>query len=132
MLIQLVLVGAVAVMFFLFAWKWNSAGVRAWKRLAFVAFCVTNTYAVLRPQDTTRAAHLLGVGRGTDLVLYFLVVGVTGLALNTYLRFRSVEKRLTDLTRDLALRTARRPGDGHAPAGGPERQALEPGRERSR
>ncbi|WP_052397220.1 DUF2304 domain-containing protein [Streptomyces sp. NRRL F-5123] len=120
MLIQLVLVGAVVVMLVLFARRWHTAGVRAWKRLAFLAFCLINAYAVIRPQDTTRAAHLLGVGRGTDLVLYFLVVGVTGLALNTYLRFRSLEQRLTELARDQALRSAHRPeGAAYVPAGAP-------------
>jgi hypothetical protein len=42
-------------------------------------------------------------------VLYLLVVGVTMLALNTYLRFRVMERRLTELARDTALRTAQRP-----------------------
>jgi hypothetical protein len=36
---------------------------------------------------------------------------VTGLALNTYLRFRSLEQRLTQLARDMALRSAHRPED---------------------
>lgn len=81
MLIQIVLLAAVAVVVVLFARHWN----------------------------TTRVAHLLGVGRGTDLVLYLLVVAVTLLALNTYLRFRAVERRLTELARDAALRTAHRP-----------------------
>ncbi len=109
MLIQLVLLAAVALLVVLFARHWNTTRVRAWKRIAFLAFCLLNAYAVLRPGDTTRAAHLLGVGRGTDLVLYLLVIGVTLLALNTYLRFRAVERRLTELARDAALRTAHRP-----------------------
>ncbi|NJP42088.1 DUF2304 domain-containing protein [Actinacidiphila epipremni] len=125
MLIQTLLIAAVVLMFVIFATRWNTAGVRAWKRLAFLAFCVVNAYAVLRPGDTTRVAHFLGVGRGTDLVLYFLVVGVTGLALNTYLRFRSLEQRLTELARDTALRTAHRP-EADAPAAADRTPALVP------
>lgn len=109
MLIQIVLLAAVAVVVVLFARHWNTTRTRAWKRIAFLAFCLLNAYAVLRPGDTTRVAHVLGVGRGTDLVLYLLVVAVTLLALNTYLRFRAVERRLTELARDAALRTAHRP-----------------------
>jgi len=108
-LIQIVLLSAVALLVFLFARNWNTARMRAWKRIAFLVFCLTNAYAVLRPADTTRVAHLVGVGRGTDLVLYLLVVGVTLLALNTYFRFRVIERRLTELARDAALRTAHRP-----------------------
>ncbi|SDO10093.1 DUF2304 domain-containing protein [Actinacidiphila guanduensis] len=109
MLIQFLLLAAVAVLIFVFVRHWNTARTRAWKRLAFLAFCVANAYAVLRPGDTTKVAHWVGVGRGTDLVLYLLVVGVTMLALNTYLRFRVMERRLTELARDTALRTAQRP-----------------------
>ncbi len=109
MLIQIVLISAVLIVLAVFARNWNTTRMRAWKRIAFIAFCVINVYAVLRPADTTRAAHMVGVGRGTDLVLYLLVVGVTALALNTYLRFRVIERRLTELARDTALRTAHRP-----------------------
>lgn len=109
MLIQIVLLSAVAVLLAVFARSWNTTRTRAWKRIAFLTFCVLNAYAVLRPADTTRVAHLLGVGRGTDLVLYLLVVGVTLLALNTYLRFLAVERRLTELARDMALRNPHRP-----------------------
>jgi len=108
-LIQIVLLAAVVGLLAVFARNWNTTRMRAWKRIAFIGFCVVNAYAVLRPGDTTKAAHLLGVGRGTDLVLYLLVVGVTALALNTYLRFRAIERRLTELARDTALRTAHRP-----------------------
>lgn len=109
MLIQFILISAVVVLLAVFMRSWNTTRTRAWKRIAFLGFCFVNAYAVLRPGDTTRAAHLLGVGRGTDLVLYLLVVGVTALALNTYLRFRAMERRLTELARDAALRTAHRP-----------------------
>jgi hypothetical protein len=108
-LIQIVLLAAVLILLAVFARHWNTTRVRAWKRIAFLAFCLANAYAVLRPGDTTKVAHLVGVGRGTDLVLYLLVVGVTILALNTYLRFRAIERRLTELARDAALRTAHRP-----------------------
>jgi hypothetical protein len=108
-LIQIILLSAVVVLLAVFARSWNTTRTRAWKRIAFLVFCFLNAYAVLRPGDTTKAAHLLGVGRGTDLVLYLLVVGVTILALNTYLRFRAIERRLTELARDAALRTAHRP-----------------------
>jgi len=108
-LIQIVLLSAVVILLAVFARNWNTTRMRAWKRIAFLAFCLANAYAVLRPGDTTKVAHLVGVGRGTDLVLYLLVVGVTILALNTYLRFRAIERRLTELARDAALRTAHRP-----------------------
>ncbi|MEZ0092071.1 DUF2304 domain-containing protein [Streptacidiphilus sp. EB129] len=106
LLIQLILLLGAGSMLFLFIWRWHTAHTRAWKRIAFFVFVVANVYAVLRPDDVTWVAHHLGVGRGTDLVLYLLVVAVSFYALNTYMRFRSLEKQVTDLARAVALRDA--------------------------
>jgi hypothetical protein len=106
LLIQLILLCGAGAMLFLFIRRWDAAHTRAWKRIAFFMFVVANVYAVLRPDDITWVAHKLGVGRGTDLVLYLLVVAVSFFALNTYMRFRSLETKVTDLARAVALRDA--------------------------
>ena len=49
---------------------------------------------------------VLGVGRGTDLLLYMLVVVFAFFSLNTYLRFKDTERRLTKLARAMAIRDA--------------------------
>lgn len=72
-------------------------------------------YAVLRPGDVTWLAERLGVGRGTDLVLYALVVGFGFVAVSTYLRFRDLEVRFARLARAVALDRAE-PPDGPHPA----------------
>ncbi|QMU79343.1 DUF2304 domain-containing protein [Streptacidiphilus sp. PB12-B1b] len=106
LLIQLILLLGAGMMLFLFIRRWDAAHTRAWKRIAFFLFVVANVFAVLRPGDVTWVANRLGVGRGTDLVLYLLVVAVSFFALNTYMRFRSLEKKVTDLARTVALRDA--------------------------
>ncbi len=106
LLIQLILLFGAGMMLFLFIRRWDAAHTRAWKRIGFFVFVVANVFAVLRPGDVTWVAHRVGVGRGTDLVLYLLVVAVSFFALNTYMRFRSLEKQVTDLARAMALRDA--------------------------
>ncbi len=106
MLIQILLLIAVAGLLVGFIRWEHGIRVQAGKRLAFFAFLLLNAYAVLRPNDVTAAAHLVGVGRGTDLVLYLLVVGFAFVVLNVYLRFRETDERLTDLARAVALREA--------------------------
>jgi small membrane protein len=76
------------------------------KRLAFVAFIGVNLYGVLRPDDLTWFANRVGVGRGADLLLYALAVSAIFLAVNTGLRFRAVDRQITELVRALALREA--------------------------
>ena len=60
------------------------------------AFLLFAAYAVIRPEDVTWVAERLGVGRGTDLVLYLLVVGFGFFAVTTYLRFKQVEAQTRD------------------------------------
>ncbi|MFF8259942.1 DUF2304 domain-containing protein [Streptomyces virginiae] len=101
--IQLVLIVGSVSMALVFIRTWSQAKNRAWKRIAFSLFVVVNVYAVLRPTDVTWLAHQLGVGRGTDLVLYVMVLAMGFLTLNTFLRFRSLEKKITDLARTVAI-----------------------------
>ncbi len=51
---------------------------------------------------------MVGVGRGTDLVLYALVVAFLSFTVTTYLRFRDLETSYTRLARRIALSEARR------------------------
>jgi len=63
-------------------------------------------YAVMRPDDLSAIAKLVGVGRGTDLVLYALVVAFMAGMFSFYQRFRVVDRRYTELARTVALREA--------------------------
>jgi hypothetical protein len=106
MLIQLVLLAAILGLLFLFVRNKHSVRMQAGKRIGLIVFALLNVYAVLRPDDVTRVAHWLGVGRGTDLLLYLLVLAFLLGMLNFYLRFQGVDRRLTDLARSLAVREA--------------------------
>ncbi len=68
---------------------------------------------ILMPQWTTRIAHLLGVERGVDVVIYLSIVGLLYLCLVLYLRIRQLHDKLTDLARAYALAHA-------VPASSPE------------
>ncbi len=80
----------------------SSAGVK----LLFVAFVVFGVYAMFRPNDLTTVAGWVGVGRGTDLVLYCLVIAFAFTTVATYLRFRELEIRYARLARAGALQNA--------------------------
>jgi hypothetical protein len=105
-LIQVLLLVAVAVLLLVFVRNWYGVRMAAGKRVGLILFAAVNVYAVLRPDDVTAVAHLLGVGRGTDLVLYLLVVAFLVGMLNFYLRFKGIDRQLTELARRLAVREA--------------------------
>ena len=106
MLIQFLLVLAVLTILFVFVRSSNAVYVQASKRVGLVLFAVANVYAVMRPDDLSAISKLVGVGRGTDLVLYALVVAFMAGMFSFYQRFRVVDRRYTELARTVALREA--------------------------
>jgi hypothetical protein len=64
---------------------------------------------VLWPQLAQSAAEFLGVGRGTDLILYLLVVYVYIGSVLILGKFRQLERQATELSRQIALQTAQQP-----------------------
>ncbi|KOX32568.1 membrane protein [Saccharothrix sp. NRRL B-16348] len=118
MLIQYILVVFSFAVLLLFLRKRGTTKSAASVKLAFMLFVVFGIYAVLRPGDVTVVAGWLGVGRGTDLLLYALVVVFTFTTLNAYLRFKELELRYARLARAIALRQAEPPvSAGQGPAG---------------
>ena len=59
------------------------------------------------PEITTKIAHLLGIRRGADLVLYCSVVVMLVGFLVVYIRMRRLQRELTLIVRHLAIRDAR-------------------------
>lgn len=111
--VLLLLAGAVLVVFFLS--NRRKARAKAGVKIGFVLFVVFMVYAVIRPDDLTWVANRLGVQRGTDLVLYALVMGFAFVTVSTYVRFREQELRYARLARSVALQNAVRPDDSVPP-----------------
>ena len=87
----------------------RSAQSKAWVKVGYLVFVLAGIYAVLRPNDTTVVAHWLGVDRGTDLMLYALIIAFSFTTLSTYLRFKDLELRYARLARAVAIEAAQAP-----------------------
>lgn len=106
-LIQVVLiVVVVAVVARLFRSRGQRA--QAIRRIGLLLFTGFAVVSILFPTVWNGIAHLVGVGRGTDMVLYALVVAFLSFTVTTYVRFRDLETRYTKLARRLALDEADR------------------------
>lgn len=81
----------------------KSAQHLAMRRLGMMIFVVFATVAVLFPSTLTRVANWLNIGRGTDLLLYAVVLLFFSSAVTAYRRDAANEKKLTALARTLAL-----------------------------
>ena len=58
---------------------------------------------ILRPGTTILVARILGIGRGTDLVLYIFVIAFLMAAFYFYNRMLKLEAALTAIVRHLSL-----------------------------
>ncbi len=84
------------------------------RRLSMVAILGLGILTVAFPDITTAIADRVGVGRGTDLVLYVLVVVFVGNSIFNAAKFRHHERDITKLARALAIRDAPRPWEDRA------------------
>lgn len=108
-IVQLVLV--IAVIFVSLALMRGGSNSRhlAIRRLLLVVFAFAAAISIFLPDLLTRVAQFLGIGRGTDLVLYALIFCFFVFMSTTYQRFRQSEFALTRLARRMALDEAPRP-----------------------
>ena len=61
---------------------------------------------VILPEMATGLAHLVGVGRGADLLMYISLMGIMFLLILIYSRLRELEANITHLARDIAINRA--------------------------
>ncbi|CAL8898627.1 hypothetical protein KVA01_14870 [Kocuria varians] len=87
---------------------------QAIRRLGAVAFFVFAAISILVPDLVTQVARILGIGRGTDLVLYALVMLFMISQYSSAQRRRAEEVNVTRLARHIAIAEAEKPWEHDA------------------
>ena len=109
LIVQLLLIAGLAAVVLSFLRNRNTVRIQAGKKLLFALFVLACIASVANPEMLTSVANSVGVGRGADLVLYGLVVAFAFVSLNTYLKFKDMEAKMTVLARQLAIAQAVHP-----------------------
>ena len=78
------------------------AGALAWSCLWVLIGLVA-----LQPEWTNRLADFLGIGRGADVVLYGAIVVIVAILFRISVRLEQLDRAITTVTRELALRDRR-------------------------
>lgn len=117
---QLLFVSVVLLFTFVLLRSRETAHGRAWKRILLLSFVVFVIVTIIFPETSQQLADLLGIGRGTDLVVYFTAFSVMFLGLLVYLKFRRMDQRMAIIVREQALadwrHRLREEGSGDLPA----------------
>jgi hypothetical protein len=82
---------------------------------------------ILFPKSAMEVAHLVGIGRGTDLALYLSVMLIFYLLFRMYVRLEQVNQDITQIVKVVALREAGLGESERAPsamAGTPDRRTA--------
>jgi small membrane protein len=81
----------------------NTAGLRASRKLLFLTTLMAGCVAVLFPELVSDVATFLGVGRGTDLLLYVMTVMLLTVTLTGYMEKKRAERREAKVVQAMAL-----------------------------
>jgi small membrane protein len=105
-MIAAIFLTALLVGVLIYAWK-------EYRRSPVVAFMSVlaacwGLYFVWVPHHATELAHVVGIGRGVDLILYTWVVISLILLLNLHLKLRAQMETITLLARSIAIANASR------------------------
>ena len=98
--IQILLIAGLALSAIYVYLKFQSVIADAIILLLFIAAGIV---FVLFPQLTTKIANKLGVGRGTDLILYVCIIFFLFVMIRMYARIRKLEQTVTKIVRDNSL-----------------------------
>jgi hypothetical protein len=96
------------LVFSLLAYDWST--LRGKNRRAFLfelVVFVGGAFFIVFPQRATELAHVVGIGRGVDFLLYPLVIWLARESLLTRRRRLEDEERFTKIVRTLAIAEAR-------------------------
>lgn len=104
-MIQIILSAALLMMLF-YALS-QGAKVPVVKFLIGVA-SIVGIYLVWEPEQANRLAHLVGIGRGADLLLYCWIVISLIVSLNLHLKLKTQMDHITALTRHMAIAEAKK------------------------
>lgn len=103
MWIQILLIAGVVAIGAFFMRRTGADSHLAIRRLLFGVFVLAAILSILFPQWLTFVANLIGVGRGTDLLLYALILMFLAFVYTQSRRNAEQQRRLTLLARKLAL-----------------------------
>jgi hypothetical protein len=106
-LIQIILIIVFLTMGVNFIGSRNSTRTKAVKKLFLLLTIPCAVFMVLFPSISTDLAHIVGVGRGADLLLYGLTVTVIFQLFDSYVKSRQEQRRIVVLTRKIAIMEAR-------------------------
>ena len=115
-IIQVLLIVAISVIGWMMLRAPSGARHQAGRRIVTLTFVIFAIVSIAVPAVISRIAHFVGVGRGTDLLLYVLVIAFLLQILSSFRRNAALERQITRLARRIAIDNTPDPSPSAQPA----------------
>lgn len=102
-MIKVVLIGLILALLFWFLANRKTSKASAGIKLGMIGFVLIAMGVVIFPEASNDIAHLLGVGRGADLILYMLTVAFIFSNLAQYIKNKEEQQKIATLARKIAI-----------------------------
>ena len=79
---------------------------RVFTRIGFIIVSLGFAFMIFYPSLVIDAANLLGVGRGTDLIVYLLAMCFFLLCVLIFIKVKDLENKIVMLVRELSITTS--------------------------
>ena len=103
MLIQIILLIIIALIIFRLIAKLRSKDLSGKQFFGWLVIWLLAAIVVIWPDLTVRLANYVGIGRGSDLVVYSALIFLFYFIFRLLLRIEKMEKNLTKVVREEAL-----------------------------
>jgi hypothetical protein len=102
-MIKILLVFALIISYVYFLRNADKTRVKAWAKLGILAVVGVGIISIIDPAVVETAAKFVGVGRGTDLLLYMFITTTTFILTDFYLKIRELKYRQDILISRLSI-----------------------------
>lgn len=102
-LIQFILLVIIAAAAFGAIRQFRQGGLSVRRLIVWITLWIAAAMIVILPQTATLIANIVGVGRGSDFIIYLSIVGLAYLVFRLFVKIEDMEREITRLVRELAL-----------------------------
>lgn len=95
-------------------YSYKQRGMRAPNGLLWTLVWIGTACIIIFPDATSFVAHLLGIGRGADLIMYASLLLIFYLIFRIHLTLARIEQEITEIVRAIALERLTEPTDSGA------------------
>jgi hypothetical protein len=98
-------------------YSYKQRGMRTPNSLLWTLVWIGTASIIIFPDATSVVAHLLGIGRGADLIIYASLLLIFYLIFRMHLTLARMEQEITEIVRAVALERLTEPADlgsGHS------------------